>query len=204
MRPVSLTSAIAALLLNASASAALAQSAVIDLSKRSGPSRFVSEANGKPAQMGVSADQHRVGPEPIAIIPTPQTSDSKDPPPDSKSTEKLQDKKPQDKEPADGQKADKQATDKQAADNPAADGQDSDSETAENKTADSQPSDGQTRSADKPPGEATASAPDADSACDAGLRRRQSGRANWRQRARLGPVGLPSRECRPARPRATE
>ena len=56
MHPISLTSAVAGLVvLTASASAGLAQSAVIDLPRSAGPSRFVSGVGGKPVQIGVPA-----------------------------------------------------------------------------------------------------------------------------------------------------
>lgn len=98
-------------LLSASASAGLAQSAMIDLSKRTGPSRFVTEADGKPVQVGVPGNKQTVGPGVVIILPAPQVADAPDPLPDLMSEDKPQDKEPGDsKIPAVNQPPGAQAT----------------------------------------------------------------------------------------------
>lgn len=101
MRPLSLTTSTMAglILLSASASVSLAQSAVFDLSKRTGPSRFVSEADGKPVQVGVPGDKRRIEPGVVSIVPAPQVADAPDALPDPVSGDEPQDKQPPDGQP---------------------------------------------------------------------------------------------------------
>ena len=77
------------LLLSASPTAGSAQSAVIDMTRQSGPSKFVSGVDRKPVQLGVPAGGDRGdAPEPIVVV-LPQTQTGQDDPPVS---EKSQDK----------------------------------------------------------------------------------------------------------------
>jgi hypothetical protein len=61
------------LLAGFASSAGAAESAVVDLAPRSGPSRFVSGVDGKPAQIGLAAPE-RSGDEPgvVIVVPAPQ------------------------------------------------------------------------------------------------------------------------------------
>jgi hypothetical protein len=110
MHSVSLISAMAGLILLGVPSAGLAQSAMVDLPKPAGPSKFVSEIGGKPVQIGVPAGGKQVGiPGVVNIVPAPQTEDAPEPLPDPASGEELQDKEPPDNQTPPGQQPGGQA-----------------------------------------------------------------------------------------------
>jgi hypothetical protein len=89
------------MLLSAASSAGLAQSAMVELPKPKGPSKFVTEVGGKPAQIGVPSGPKRASlPGVIDIVPAPQAVDVPELPPDPASEQEPQDK---DKEAGDSQ-----------------------------------------------------------------------------------------------------
>jgi hypothetical protein len=109
MHPVSLTSAMAGLILLGASSAGLAQSAMVDLPKPTGPSKFVTEAGGKPVQVGVPENKQSGVPGVVNIVPAPQTEDAPEPLPDPVLAEEPQDKDPPDSQTPPGQQPGSQA-----------------------------------------------------------------------------------------------